>query len=165
MAKLGPKKFTLILLAFLVYPWTLVSQPGCTEETAAEVYVPGDRFEQRVIASSEALETTVGEWVTLHARRATGPWQRVQAASLGPDACWLQQPPPPVEREVSNNVTWIVEPTGSAEFDLPKIPQLQPRRVRFARPGTYRLTARSAGWCREPFESNIVTVVVHPTRG
>ena len=73
-------------------------------------------------------------------------------------SCWWLKPPPEVEENAQSNVTWHVEPSGNAVFNLPGPTTLRERAVRFTQPGRYKLLATSAG-CRKPFHSKNVLVI------
>jgi hypothetical protein len=128
------------------------------------VFVPGAPFKHVVdVRTSQggAAEVRVGEWLTLHARRETGPWVAVERRSLGPDGCWVAPPPPEHEAEVADNVRWMAQPSSRGEFNL-GILEDHTRRVRFRAPGRYVLKASSSTWCSPNVESNELTVTVRP---
>jgi hypothetical protein len=144
----------LVLMAFLT---------GCTEPPD-RVFVPGSPFihviEVRTAQGATAAVRT-GEWLTLHARRRTGPWTEVNRKSLGQDGCWVAPPPPADEPEVADNVTWSTDPLKAGEFDG-GLREDHFRRVRFAAPGRYVLKAASSTWCSSKADSNTLVVVVRP---
>jgi hypothetical protein len=126
------------------------------------VFVPGKPFRHVVevsTAQGQAASVRVGEWLTLNARRSTGPWTEVDRKSLGPDGCWVAPAPPADEDQVADNLTWSAEPRGRAEFNL-DIRADHARRVRFSAPGRYVLSASSATWCSPRVGSNALPVVV-----
>jgi hypothetical protein len=126
------------------------------------VFVPGKPFTHAIYvrtAQGPAASVRVGEWLTLHAVRETGPWVEVQRRSLGPDGCWVAPPPPPEESEVADNVHWTGQPEGKAEFNVTILDD-HTRRVRFPAAGRYVLRATSTTWCAPRAMSNELTVVV-----
>lgn len=126
------------------------------------VFVPGKPFRHEVevrTAQGPAARVRAGEWLTLHARRTTGPWMPVERRSLGSDGCWVASPPPADEAEVADNLRWVAAPEGKAEFNLDMLPD-HTRRVRFSAPGRYVLQASSSTWCSPPAGSAELTVVV-----
>jgi len=126
------------------------------------VFVPGQPFSHVIdvsTAQGAAATLRVGEWLILHARRATGPWVEVQRKSLGAEGCWVAPPPPAEEAEVADNIHWTAQPEGKAEFNL-EIRSDHTRRVRFSAPGRYVLRANSSTWCSPRAMSNDLTVVV-----
>jgi hypothetical protein len=126
------------------------------------VFVPGKPFTHVIEVRTEqgaAADIRVGDWLTLHGRRSTGPWIEVDRKSLGPDGCWVAPPPPAVEAQVADDLTWTAEPKDNAEFNSGVRPD-HARLVRFAAPGRYSLRASSATWCRPRVASNALTVVV-----
>ena len=134
---------------------------ACTSEPA-RVFVPGTPFHHGIEVRTDAgaqAEVRVGEWLTLHGRRTTGPWVEVDRKSLGPDGCWVAPPPPPEEGQVADNVTWTTRPEGKAEYNS-DFRSDHVRRVRFAAPGRYVLRASSSTWCSPRVDSNELTVVV-----
>ena len=136
---------------------------GCTQPPD-RVFVPGSPFthviEVRTAQGATAAAKT-GEWLTLHARRRTGPWTEVDRKSLGKDGCWVGSPPPADESEVATDVTWSTDPLKAGEFD-DGLRQDHVRRVRFSAPGRYVLKATSATWCSAKADSNTLVVVVRP---
>ena len=126
------------------------------------VFVPGKPFTHVVEVRTDqgaAAGIRAGEWLTLSATRATGPWVEVERKSLGPDGCWVAPPPPAREGQVADELTWSAQPTGQAEFNL-GAPGDRSRRVRFSSPGRYVLRASSATWCSPRVDSNDLVVVV-----
>jgi hypothetical protein len=126
------------------------------------VFVPGTPFKHVVEVSTSqgvAANIRVGEWLTLHGRRTTGPWTATERRSLGPDGCWVAPSPAEEEPQVADNLRWIAEPEGKAQFNLDILAD-HTRRVRFLVPGRYLLRATSHTWCSPPVGSNELTVVV-----
>ena len=127
------------------------------------VFVPGSPFRHVIdVRSSQgtSAEARVGEWITLHGRRETGPWTNVDRKSLGRDGCWVAPAPPPEEPEVATDLSWRADPRDG-EFD-DGLADDHTRRVRFTKPGRYRLSATSSTWCSPKVESNELIVVVRP---
>ena len=126
------------------------------------VFVPGHPFTHTIdvrTAQGATANVRVGEWLTLHGRRSTGPWTEVDRASLGPNGCWVAPPPPREEAEVATDLAWTAQPAGKAEFDN-GLRDDHIRLVRFSSPGTYVLRASSDTWCRPHVPSNELTVTV-----
>ena len=88
----------------------------------------------------------VGEWLELRASRTTtGPWRKLRFADVPKDVPWIAYIPPDREPGMAASLRWYAEPMDGVEFDNPamrSVPAAE-RRVRFARPGTYRLWATS----------------------
>jgi hypothetical protein len=128
------------------------------------VFVPGTPFQHVVeVRTSQGVsaDVRVGEWLTLHARRATGPWVAVERRSLGPEGCWVAPPPPGEEPEVADNLKWTAQPASQGEFNVGILSD-HTRRVRFSAPGRYSLKGSSSTWCSPNVESNELTVSVRP---
>jgi len=145
----------------VVVPSLLILVSACRTEPE-RVFVPGKPFKHVVevrTAQGITANVRVGEWLTLHGRRSTGPWIAVERKSLGVDGCWVAPPPPEEEPQVADNLKWNSEPTSNAEFNPGLLPD-HARRVRFGAPGRYVLHALSPTWCAAPAWSNEVTVVV-----
>ena len=126
------------------------------------VFVPGQSFRHVIEVRTPhgaAAKVRVGEWLTLNARRVTGPWMEVQRKSLGPDGCWVAPAPPAEEAEVADNLHWTALPAGRADFNL-EILEDHTRRVRFSAAGRYVLRAESTTWCSARATSNDLDVVV-----
>jgi hypothetical protein len=136
---------------------------ACTPQPE-RVFVPGTPFKHVVeVRTSQGVsaDVRVGEWLTLHARRATGPWVAVERKSLGPEGCWVAPSPPEEETEVADNLSWTAHPASYGEFNV-EILSDHTRRVRFSAPGRYSLKGSSSTWCSPKVESNELTVVVRP---
>lgn len=58
---------------------------------------------------------------------------------------------------MADNLTWTVVPEGHATFNT-GLREDRTRTVSFDAPGSYRLTARSASWCGEPFGGDTLQV-------
>jgi hypothetical protein len=101
-------------------------------------------------------EAPVGEWIPLSAERRSGPWKRVRRSEAPAGFVPFDKPPPEHEREVAANLHWITEP-GGAQFDVPATPTNE-RKVKFQKPGTYKVWARNA--YPTDAKSNVATVTV-----
>jgi hypothetical protein len=144
----------------LIAPVLLLA--ACTSQPE-RVFVPGTPFRHAVdvrTPQGTSAEVRLGEWVTLQARRETGPWKNVDRKSLGRDGCWVAPAPPPAEAEVAANLSWTTDPPDG-EFDDGLAPD-HTRRVRFTKPGRYRLTATSSTPCSPKVHSNELIVIVRP---
>ena len=123
-------------------------------------YVPGEGFSETMQIWLEGVDSgpiAVGEWLTAHAARQSGPWELRDSAATGEPRC--QKITPVVrEFEAASKVEWRVEPPGRVSYNVPGPPDFK-RQLRFTQPGTYQVWAVSAG-CEQPFESNRVEVVV-----
>jgi hypothetical protein len=123
-------------------------------------YVPGPGFTQELEISLELPETgevAAGEWVDLSASRRSGPWVLRDTLATERPLCERISPATD-EFEVSEKVSWRVEPPGQVSFGNARPPRLN-RQIRFNSPGRYQVWATSEG-CGEPFVSNRVEVVV-----
>jgi hypothetical protein len=139
-----------------------VLMAACTRSPPDQVFVPAKSFEYSIEATTGlGLEPVVkvGEGLTLHAKRRSGPWAEVARTSLPTDGCWVAPPPLPEEAEMADNVRWIVEPEGQATFNL-GLTADHTRIVRFAKPGRYTLGVITSMWCSPPKAGNTITVVV-----
>ena len=141
----------------------LLTALACSDAIPREVYVPAPDYQQslavQAIPGPEAPRRS-GTPITLHAQRATGPWQLVPRDSAALSDCWWRRPPPGDEPEVAAEVTWQVAPADSVRFNLPQPPNWE-REVRFGRPGRYRLWAVSTG-CRTPIVSDTILLEILP---
>jgi hypothetical protein len=128
---------------------------ACTPQEPEFVYVPAENYQISVHISVPG-EARAGEWIPLSAERRSGPWKRVRRGDAPPGLVPFGAPPAEYEKEVAANLHWITEPAG-AQFDVP-LTQTNERKVRFDKPGNYRVWARNA----YPTEakSNVVTLTV-----
>jgi hypothetical protein len=143
-----------LVIALLMLPLACARQPE-------RVFVPATPFKHVVeVRTSQGVsaDVRVGEWITLHARRATGPWVDVERKSLAPGSCWVAPSPPQEETEVADNLSWTARP-ANGEFNVGILSD-HTRRVRFSAPGRYSLKGRSSTWCSPKVETNELTVVV-----
>lgn len=136
-------------------------RPLTDEKPPEFVYQRGPQVQVEVRVRAERDQAAVNDWITLYAtRRITGDWQRVRLAGLPEGTPWLSAPPPAFEAEVAANLRWFTDPQGASRMDVPTLAtaSLMTRKVRFERPGVYRLWARS----HYPIdgESNVLTLTV-----
>jgi len=138
---------------------------GCDPPPPAWVWVPSDDFKARlhVYAGGGASKGVfeAGAWITLHADRSTGPWRRVRYKDLPDGARWMRNPPPAEEHDVEANVRWLAEPSGSHEFNIPTAINITTRKVKFDRPGEYKVWAESRTLAGFDVKSNVIGVTVH----
>jgi len=125
------------------------------------VFVPAENFSASVeiVAPAEAV---TGEWITLLAKRRSGPWKQVLAV-LPPDEPWSLQQPPELENEVSRSVFWETDPAFSARCGVPLYDHTPgtTQTAMFAKPGLYKIWAVSLF---PQAKSNVVTVSVRSGR-
>ena len=121
-------------------------------------YVRAEGFASVVTISVPRI-ARVGEWVPLHATRRSGPWNPVRWEEVRPDEIKMCEPLI-FEREVAGNLSWNVDPPGSARFDVGDVANTPAggRSVRFDAPGLYKLQGYSA--FPLPVLSNEVTIKV-----
>jgi membrane-bound lytic murein transglycosylase MltF len=139
---------------------------GCSGEPEI-VYVPGEGYQESIHVATEQgpdAAVDVGEPLTLHVTRRSGPWVEVKSATLGDDACRLVNPPDPHELEVADNVRWVADPAEGVAFDR-DLSEDHTRTVTFDAKGQFALTATSASWCFEPFAGPPVMVQVGASNG
>jgi len=101
----------------------------------------------------------VGVPVVLSAWRRSGPWRRVRSGSAG-GTIRLRKRPPAIEHDVQANLSWIVEPSSGARFNLPDAADPLKRTVTFSEPGVYRIHALNAFPARG--QSNVKVIRVAP---
>ena len=133
---------------------------GCRPSTPEFAYVRTSSVVVTVTARAQS-RVQVGEWLRLHASRATtGHWNKVRFVEIPEGAPWLGDVPAKYESEVAADLRWFVEPVDGVEFDswAPRPVALMERAVRFSKPGNYRLWASS----HPPLDatSNIIQVEV-----
>jgi hypothetical protein len=132
---------------------------GCESE-AYVPYVPGPGFTQQLAVRVELPDSAplaVGQWVTMHATRESGPWVLRDSTMKGTPKC-KQISPVIKEFEAAGKVEWRVAPAGQVNYSVPGPPNWD-RRIRFNQPGRYQVWAVADG-CGEPFLSNRIDVVV-----
>lgn len=114
------------------------------------VYVPVAPPQVELSVSASSVEVAVGDVVVLRAqRRYRAEWKQVSRRSLAQDQCWLPRPPPDVEPEVADNLTWQASEPAAARFNTSPRPD-RAREVVFSEPGEYVLRSRSVVWCGPP---------------
>lgn len=127
---------------------------------AYRTYVPGADFREEMqvwVETPDSGTAAVGEWLTLHAARQSGPWELRDTARTDDPPC--EKIAPAVrEFEVASKVEWQVEPEGRVSYNVPGPPEFE-RQIRFDQPGTYRLRAVSEG-CGAQIVSNQVEVTI-----
>lgn len=128
------------------------------------VYIPTPTYQQSLVVRADLPQSgrvPVNRWVTLHANRLMGPWQRVRRVEV-PDSVECVRataPPSRPEIEIANKLRWRIEPREAAEFNLPGPPDFE-RQIRFAAPGRYRVWAVSELSCHGEFTSDTLEIVV-----
>jgi hypothetical protein len=127
------------------------------------VFVPGAPFRHVVTISTEQGDhatVSVGQPLTLHATRESGPWVEQAGSERPADGCWAGAVEPR-EAEVAAMLTWEVEPGGLATFDVGRLETIEKRtrEVRFSKAGEYQLSATSALICSRQV-SNTIRVTV-----
>ena len=136
---------------------------GCTSEPEL-VFVPVAPPEVEVSVRASAVEVSVGEPIVLHAqRRYRAQWKQVKRRSLPLEQCWMALPPPAMESEVADNLTWQVSKPSVARFNT-GLRADRTREVVFSEPGAFVLQATSAVWCGAPsgVQANALAVNVRP---
>ena len=145
-----------ILIAFM-----LARKPGARET----VWVPGENFEIALTISitNPNEPYAVNEWIDLYAEQRSGPWVEVASDAKPVGVQHWNSPPPEIETKVQGSVHWIATPSENVEFNLPTASDLDVRRIRFAKPGTYTLRAEINGPeanIDRPVKSNELTINV-----
>lgn len=141
---------------------SLLLLAGC-ESGPEYVYIPAPTYQQGLTVRAdlpEGGEAVAGTWVTLHANRIMGPWQRVHRDEV-PDSvsCRRKSAPTSPDLEIASKLRWQVLPAGSVKFNMPSAPDYE-RQIQFSRPGEYRLWAISDGACGGEFASDTLRLVV-----
>lgn len=134
---------------------------GCRGDDTV-VYVPGPSFiESLHLTTSRRARARVqlGEPLVLHAQRRSGPWLATTAGEVEEGQCTSPTPPPELEIEVADRVTWLVSPQGHASL-APADEGRGAMEVRFDSVGTYHLSAESPSLCGEPFRGRTLVVEV-----
>lgn len=135
---------------------------ACTR-TPERVFVQGTPFRHVVTVSTgrgDHPTVSVGQPLTLHATRESGPWVEKPGSEAPADGCWMRAVEPR-EAEVAAMLAWRVEPAGAATFDVGRLDTVEKRtrEVRFAKAGDYQLSATSALVCSRQV-SNVIRVTV-----
>lgn len=128
--------------------------------TPEVVYTPAKDFQSIVTISASTTLAQVNQPVVLSATRSTGPIVQAKLASLPIGTCWWPTPPPTYEAEVAANLSWEVEPTDIARFDVSRY-DLK-REAVFSKPGIYKIRGYSAVWCPVGTWSNTIEIKVLP---
>jgi hypothetical protein len=141
----------------------LVSLFAACQREPEEVFVQGKAFRHVVRVTTDQgdrASVAVGEVLTIHASRSSGPWIARPRSEAPADGCWMTGSAEEHEPQVATSVKWLTEPPGNAVFDIPGASELRgPRKVRFTRAGEYRLQASSAITCSTEL-SNVILVTV-----
>ncbi len=140
----------------------ILNAAGCQTEPE-HIFVQGKPFNHVVRVTTDQgdrASVVVGQILTLHASRESGPWIAKAWSDAPKDGCWIGSTKER-EPEVATSVTWLTEPAGAAVFDLPTASTVidGPRKVRFTKAGEYRLSAASAITCSREV-SNVIVVSV-----
>ena len=147
-------------LPILAAPLLALAIAACDSGGGYIPYVPGPGFTQLLEVSLELPDSApvkVGEWVTMHATRESGPWVLQDSTMTEEPRC--EEISPIIEEwEAAGKVEWRVEPEGRVNYSVPGPPNFD-RQIRFNQPGRYRVWAVSDG-CGAEFESNRVEVTV-----
>jgi hypothetical protein len=96
------------------------------------------------------------EWVPLQARRSEGTWRRAQQRQVKAWQFGTPFEPPRPEPGLRANVGWSVDPEGAAEFDG--------GRIRFRRPGRYRIRATGDLTANAESHTALVSVISPSTQ-
>jgi hypothetical protein len=136
------KSLSPILLAAIAFA------AGC-EQQSPMVYVLESPQEVTLTSSVSSTAVKQGETVVLRVqRRAVGKWKQIPRDQLTPGQCWLYTPPPELEQEVADNVTWEVVPDNAVEFDT-TYRMDHTRHAVMKLPGRIRLTPLSPVRCEK----------------
>jgi hypothetical protein len=121
------------------------------------VYVAAEDFSVSLEISVQT-EAVAGEWITISAKRRSGPWKQVRRFAVPRREFWYARQPQEIEPEVAENVWWETDPPRAARTGtLPGCCWL-PRTAMFAKPGTYKIWALTLPGRTK---SNVVTVTIH----
>lgn len=134
---------------------------GCRGDDTV-VYVPGPGFTESLhltTARRARARVTLGEPLVLHAQRRSGPWVATPSGDVEEGQCTSSTPPPELEIEVADRVTWLVSPQGHASL-APAEEGRGAMEVRFDSVGTYHLSAESPSPCGEPIRGRTLVVEV-----
>lgn len=136
---------------------------ACQPPPPNVVWVPAQDFEATLVVGLDdgsGKEHGIGEWIVLDAERSMGPWIQVAYENLPPKATWLRQPPPAHEEGVQANVRWVVEPSGSCQFNIPTARNIRSRMIQCNQPGIFQLWAESNRPDGGFVKSNILELVI-----
>lgn len=141
----------------LIAPAILV---GCRGDETV-VYVPGPGFVESLYLSAARrmpARVEVGEPLVLHAQTRSGPWVASTAREVEEGQCATPTPPPEMEVEAADRVTWLVTPHGHAS--LAPADDRGAMEVRFDSAGTYHLSAESPSPCGDPVRGRTLVIEV-----
>jgi hypothetical protein len=142
--------FTLLICAWLA--------SSCNSEPRT-VFVPETESSASLRIGVSSVRASTGEEILLSASRKNhGGWIEVPRKSLSPDACWMVQPPDPLEEQVAGNVRWILTPPEQGKFNL-GLREDGKRSLVISEPGTYTLAATSSVWCGESVASENLIIL------
>lgn len=137
---------------------------SCNREPLS-VFIPENESTATLNISVSTVRAATGDEILLSAsRKHHGDWVEVSRKSLAPDACWMVQPPDPVEDEVAGNVRWLLTPSNPGKFNL-GLRADGKRTLVISETGSYTLTAASSVWCGEGVESENKVVLTISDRG
>lgn len=137
-----------LIACLLIVAFTL---PGCDQKPAF-IFVLETSQVVELEASASARQVSPGESFVLNAQRKTsGNWRRIASHELMPGQCWMAALPPEREKEVADNLHWVVEPQGAATFNIDFRPD-HTRAVSISKEGVFTFTPSTAVWC-EPGRS------------
>lgn len=137
----------------------LILSSGCEPRPPENVYVPGPSAQETVTISVSKVKGKVGEPLILHASRKTRGYILVKSSTLPEEACWWRSEPPAEEKEVADNLKWVIEPSGSATFNV-NYRSDHARDVVFLKAGKYKLKGYSAVWCPPVTASDEVEIEI-----
>ncbi len=128
----------------LVLCWVSLCVTACDRGKSDTAYIPDSAF-QITVTIDAPQRGKVDQWIPLHAARKSGPWKKVARSQVPTGVLPLPEPPLPVEDNVQNNLRWVVDPPDTGRFNLPgSDTDVTTRAVKFAKPGTYKLTGYSS---------------------
>ena len=132
---------------------------SCSRPPPSRVFIPREENITRVSISVSATRVRVDEPVLLFAQRSNAGFVEVSLEDVPEGVLWWRSEPPSLEKEVADNLRWIVEPEGKALFNT-DFRGDHTREVRFPEPGSYRITGVSALYGPRPVSSNSVLIEV-----
>lgn len=133
---------------------------GCYDPPPpARVFAPGPEASTAITISVSTTKASVGEPVILFASRRTSGFVEIAYTEVPEGVQWWRQMPPAYEKEVADNLRWMVEPDGIGRFNT-DLRKDHTRVVRFSEPGTYEIHGVSAGYGTESVSSKTVTIEV-----
>lgn len=162
-------------LKFSFAPYLIITLFGCGNEIGDNkeirtlenveplpefVYIPTKNTTSKVLVKANNV-AEVGDWVELNATRETsGDWLKIRRVEVPEEINWYISIPNGFESEVAANLSWKVEPSENFKFDVASFKNINSmsRKVKFSKPGVYRLRAYSASPIRST--SNIIEIRV-----